>query len=148
MGVMRNIRYAGRMLLKSRGFTLVAIVTLALGIGANTAIFSVANALLLRPLPYAHPERLVLVYAARADAAGAIQPFSFPRATFLGEKSRAFSGFAPFTSENFNLTGRGDPEQLSAARVGGTSSMCWACVRRLAGHSCQRRTGPAPRPCA
>lgn len=116
--MMRNIRYAGRMLLKSRGFALVAIVTLALGIGANTAIFSVANALLLRPLPYAHPERLVLVYAARADAAGAIQPFSFPRATFLGEKSRAFSGFAPFTSENFNLTGRGDPEQLSAARVG------------------------------
>jgi putative ABC transport system permease protein len=97
---------------------LVAIVTLALGIGANTAIFSVANALLLRPLPYAHPERLVLVYAAKADAAGAIQPFSFPRATFLSDKSRAFSGFAPFTSENFNLTGRGDPEQLSAARVG------------------------------
>jgi len=116
--MMRNLRYAGRMLLKRRGFTLVAVVTLALGIGANTAIFSVANALLLRPLPYAHPERLVLVYAARADAAGAIQPFSFPRATFLSDKSRAFSGFAPFTSENFNLTGRGDPEQLSAARVG------------------------------
>jgi predicted permease len=105
------------MLSKSPGFALVAIVTLALGIGANTAIFSVANALLLRPLPYAHPERLVLVYAAKPDAPRAIQPFSFPRATFLSEKSRAFSGFAPFTNENFNLTGIGDPEQLSAARV-------------------------------
>ena len=114
---MRNLRYAGRMLSKSPGFALVAIVTLALGIGANTAIFSVANALLLRPLPYAHPERLVLVYAAKPDAPRAIQPFSFPRATFVSEKSRAFSGFAPFTNENFNLTGLGDPEQLSAARV-------------------------------
>jgi predicted permease len=105
------------MLSKSPGFALVAIVTLALGIGANTAIFSVANALLLRPLRYAHPDRLVLVYAAKPDAPGAIQPFSFPRATFVSEKSRAFSGFAPFTNENFNLTGLGDPEQLSAARV-------------------------------
>src|ERR1019366_3546362 len=116
-GIMRNLRYAGRMLSKSPGFALVAIVTLALGIGANTAIFSVANALLLRPLPYAHPERLVWVYAAKPDAPRAIQPFSFPRATFVSEKSRAFSGFAPFTNENFNLTCLGDPEQLSAARV-------------------------------
>src|SRR5580700_8220465 len=105
MGIMRNFRYAARMLSKSPGFALVAIVTLALGIGANTAIFSVANALLLQPLPYAHPERLVLVYAAKPDSPGAYQPFSFPRATFIGEKSRAFSGFAAFTNESFNLTG-------------------------------------------
>jgi predicted permease len=114
---MRNFRYAARTLAKSPGFTLVAIVTLALGIGANTAIFSVANALLLRPLPYAHPDRLVLVYAVKADAPFAIQPFSYLRLTFLNEKSRAFAGFAAFTNETFNLTGTGDPEQLSAARV-------------------------------
>ena len=115
---MRNLRYAARSLLQSPGFALVAIVTLALGIGANTAIFSVADALLLRPLPYAKPNRLVLVYATEAGAAGAIQPFSFIRATFLSEKSRSFSGIAPFTNETFALTGLGDPEQLSAARVG------------------------------
>ncbi len=105
------------MLRKNPGFAFVAVITLALGIGANTAIFSVANALLLRPLPYAQPDRLVLVYAAKANAPGAIQPFSYPRSTFIGDKSRAFSGFAAFTNENFNLTGAGDPEQLSAARV-------------------------------
>jgi predicted permease len=117
MGLLRNLRYAGRTLSKNPGFALVAIGTLALGIGANTAIFSVANALLLRPLPYAHPERLVLVYAARPDAPRVIQPFSYPRSEFIREKGHAFSGFGAFTAENFNLTGRGDPEQLSAARV-------------------------------
>lgn len=115
--MMRNLRYALRVLLKNPGFSVVAIVTLALGMGANTAIFSVADALLLRPLPYAHAGRLVLVYAEKRDAAGAIQPFSYPHATFLNDKSRAFSGFAAFTDENFNLTGMGDPEQLTAART-------------------------------
>ena len=113
----RNFRYAARTLQKSPGFALVCVLTLALGIGANTAIFSVANALLLRPLPYAHPGRLVLVYATRPDSSGDVEPFSYPRATFLSEKSRAFSAFAAFTAETFNLAGIGDPQQLSAARV-------------------------------
>jgi len=85
-----NLRYAVRTLSKSPGFALMAIATLALGNRANTAIFSVAQALLLRPLPYPHPERLVLVYAAKGDMPGAIQPFSFPRATFLSERARIF----------------------------------------------------------
>ncbi|HYM09816.1 MAG TPA: ABC transporter permease, partial [Bryobacterales bacterium] len=102
------------MLGKNRAFTLVTALTLALGIGANTAMFSVADALLLRPLPYGHPERLMLVYAWKAGAAG---PFSLPRFEFLRDHGQSFAAIAAFTSETFNLSRRGDPEQLPSARV-------------------------------
>jgi putative ABC transport system permease protein len=109
-----DLRYAVRMLAKTPGFTLTAMLTLALGIGANIAIFSVANALLLRPLPYQDSDALVIVTNARGPNR---RPFSYQRAEFLQQNSRSFSGFAPFMSENFNLTGRGEPEQLPAVRV-------------------------------
>lgn len=109
-----DIRYALRMLAKSPGFTTIAILTLALGIGANTALFTVANALLLRPLPYADPGRLALVFA---DRRGQTQGFSYLRYTLLREQTRSFSGLAVFAADTFNLTGRGDAEQLSSARV-------------------------------
>jgi hypothetical protein len=109
-----DLRYAIRMLAKSPGFALIAILTLALGIGANTAIFTVANTLLLRPLPYADPGRLALLFA---DRRGQLQGFSYLRYTLLREQSRAFSGVAAFASDTFNLTGQGDPEQLSSARI-------------------------------
>src|SRR5579871_361884 len=112
--VLQDLRYGIRMLAKTPGFTVVAILTLGLGIGANTAIFSVADALLIRPLPYQDPDRLVIVTNARGPNR---RPFSYIRASFLKEHGSSFEGFAPFVSENFNLTGRGDPEQLPAARV-------------------------------
>ena len=110
-----DLRYAVRMLAKTPGFTLTALLTLALGIGANTAIFSVANALLIRPMPYQDADDLVIVTNARGPNR---RPFSYLRAEFLQQHSRALVGLAPFMSGNFNMTGRGEPEQLSAVRVG------------------------------
>ena len=112
-----DLRYALRMLAKNPGFTAVAVGTLALGIGANTAIFTVANTLLLRPLPYAQPDRLVLIAAAQINQRSRPGVFSFPRFTMMREHARSFSGIAAFTNEIFNLTGRGDPEQIPSARV-------------------------------
>jgi putative ABC transport system permease protein len=102
------------MLGKSPAFAAVAILTLALGVGANTAIFTVANTLLLRPLPYSDPGRLVLLFA---DRRGQLQGFSYLRYTLLREQTHSFSGVAAYASDTFNLTGRGDPEQLTAARI-------------------------------
>ena len=113
----QDLRYAIRILAKSPGFTAVAIFTLAVGIGANTAIFSVANALLLRPLPFAHPDRLVLISAGRKADRADRRPLSWPRYTMIDANQRSFRAVAAFTRETFNLTGNGDPAQIEAARV-------------------------------
>src|SRR3984957_2799870 len=107
------MRYALRMLRKGPGFTAIAILTLALGIGANTAIFTIANALLLRPLPYTNPDRLVRI-ATERDQAGYL---SLPYFTTLKDHNRSFSGVAAYSQESFNLTGRGEAEQIGAERV-------------------------------
>jgi predicted permease len=112
-----DVRSAFRVFARSPGFALVAVFTLAVGIGANTSIFTVANALLLRPLPYAQPDRLVLIGAQRKGAEVMGGTFSWPRFRQVNENQRSFSGVAAFTPESFNLTGRGDPAQLAAARV-------------------------------
>jgi putative ABC transport system permease protein len=110
-----DVRYALRMMAKSRSFTAIAILTLALGIGANTAIFTVANALLLRPLPYQDPDRLVRISSER-DRAGYL---SLPYITALSDHNRSFSGIAAYQGESFNLSGRGEPDQITAERVTG-----------------------------
>jgi putative ABC transport system permease protein len=107
------MRYALRILRKSPSFTVIAILTLALGIGANTAIFTIANALLLRPLPYKDPDRLVRISTGRGQAGY----LSLPYFTTLRDHSLSFSGVAAYGQESFNLTGRGEAEQIGAERV-------------------------------
>src|SRR5450755_690050 len=114
----QNIRFALRVFRRAPGFAAAAVLTLAVGIGANTSIFSVANALLLRPLPYREPGRLVLIDTRRKFDAHLNQgPLSVPRFEQVDQRNRSFGGVAAFTPEVFNLTGRGDPEQIPAARV-------------------------------
>ncbi len=111
----QDLRYGARMLLKNPGFTLVAVLTLALGIGANTAIFSVVNAVLLRPLPYANPDRLVAAspYRNATDGYTVLSP------DFLNwrAQSQSFERIAAYTSGTADLTGSGEPERLTAGLV-------------------------------
>jgi len=107
-----EIRYALRQLLKSPGFTLVAIVGLALGIGANVALFSVVNSIFLRPLPYREPDRLVRL-SSTSETQNLIRVgFSYPRYQAVQQAQQVFSDMAFSVGNAFTLTGRGDPEQL------------------------------------
>ena len=113
----QNIKYALRILAKSPGFTAIAILTLALGIGANTAIFTVANAVLLRNLPYSHPERLVLIEGSDFTRGGSYGRLSYPFFRVLKDRAQSFSGVAACVYDSFSLTGHGDAEQINGARA-------------------------------
>jgi putative ABC transport system permease protein len=108
----QDVRYGARMLLKKPGFTLMAVMTLALGVGANTAIFSVVNAVLLRPLPYERPEQLALMHERRA-AEGRLQgPIAPPDFLAWQAESQSFARMAAYTDALYNLTDGGEPERL------------------------------------
>jgi putative ABC transport system permease protein len=109
--LLKDVKFGARTLLKSPGFTLVAVLTLAIGIGANTAIFSVVNAVLLRPLPYRDPARLVTVLH---DGWKPVAP-----ANFLDwrEQSRSFESIAAAQLWSLSMTGRERPEQLSVLQT-------------------------------
>jgi putative ABC transport system permease protein len=113
--LLQDLRYAVRVLLKKPGFTALAVIALALGIGANSAIFSVVNAVLLRSLPYDDPERLVMIWGTMPQAERA----SISPADFLDyqEQSQVFERIAAFNSGAFTLTGADEPEQIRGARV-------------------------------
>src|SRR5215213_3670225 len=115
--LLKDIRYAARGLWKRPGFTVVAVLTLALGIGANTAIFSVVNAVLLKPLQFRNPEQLVMIWE---DASYAGFPRNTPApANYVDWKTQtqSFEDIAATAEWTFNLTGDGDPERVSAYGV-------------------------------
>ncbi|HEY6400094.1 MAG TPA: ABC transporter permease, partial [Blastocatellia bacterium] len=111
----QDLRYGVRMLLKRKGFTIVVALTLALGIGANTAIFSVVNAVLLRPLPYPDPDRLVHVY--RMQPPVERSPVSVPVYLDFAAQQQVFEGFAAHNSQTFNLTDVDEAERIIGRRV-------------------------------
>ncbi len=113
----RDVVYAWRLLRKAPGFTAAAVITLALGIGAATAIFSVVNALLIAPLPYAEPSRLVFVWADQASEGYPRAPLSGPELTDLDVRSSLFDGFGAIWATTAALTGTHDPEQLRIGHV-------------------------------
>src|SRR5713226_5303633 len=101
----QDLRYGARMLLKNPGITMIVIIALALGIGANTAIFSVINAVLLRPLPYDEAERLVLLNEASQQLDE--MSISYPNFTDWRNQNHSFEKIGVYNRASYNLTGTG-----------------------------------------
>ncbi|HEV2915191.1 MAG TPA: ABC transporter permease [Pyrinomonadaceae bacterium] len=115
----QDLRYGARMLLNKPGFTAVAVLALALGIGANSAIFSVVNAVLLRPLPYEDSNRLVLIseYPKQEGVPDTLTMTSYPNINDWRDQNHVFEGVASFRTSGFTLTGVEQPERLNGVRV-------------------------------
>ena len=115
--VFQDIRYAIRLCLRTPGFTAIAVLALALGIGANTAIFTLVNAVLIEPLPYRDPSRLVAMWEINAERPGRPNTLAPANVVRWLERTTAFEGIAPFYDYRVNLTGSGAPEEIIALDV-------------------------------
>src|SRR6476469_5432388 len=113
----QDARYAMRTMQRTPGFTAVVVLTLALGIGAATTIFSVVNGVLLVPLPYRDPQQLVVFYGTSPEKQ--LPEVEFPSGLFVAirDKSQAFTNMAAYEPAGFTLTGKGDPVRIDAATV-------------------------------
>jgi len=109
-----DVRYGARLLHRNPGFTAVAVLTLALGIGGNVAVFSLLDAVMLRPLPYSHSERLFMLFPVDSESHYAQVASSYPNFQDWHAQSHAFEAMAGYQEESLNLTGTREPERLDA----------------------------------
>src|SRR5580693_2574497 len=106
----QDMRYGLRVLLKNPGFTAIAVLTLALGIGANTALFSIVNGVLLNPLPFPNPDELYAVYSKTTSFEQS--SISYPNLLDWQKQNHSFAALGAFRADDFNMTGAGEPERL------------------------------------
>lgn len=114
--LLQDVRFGARGLRHNPAFTCLAVLALALGIGGNTAIFSVVNSVLLRPLPYPQPERILAIFGSAPDRGLNQVPASYQRYTAYVEQNQSFDNIGAYTNDTVNLTGMGEPVQLNIAR--------------------------------
>jgi predicted permease len=112
-----DIRYAARMLHNSPGFTIVAVLTLALGIGANVSLFSIVNTVLLQPLPFSDPSRLVMLWEGLPQLGSSRIPFSAPDFKFVERGQKSFEAIGALQNKAFDISGQGEPDRIIGARV-------------------------------
>jgi predicted permease len=110
--ILKDVSYGIRTMIKKPGFTAVAVIALALGIGANSSIFSVVNAVLLRPLPFKNPDQLVIVNETVRRETVETRPASYPDFIDWRNQNQSFEDIAAFDSPSFSLTGTGEPERI------------------------------------
>ena len=145
--ILQDLRYGARMLLKKPGFTVIAVITLALGIGANTAIFSVVNGVLLRPLPYKEPGRLARVYSEFPTMNLRKFWISPPEFLDIQKESKSWESIGAWATGGVNLSSTGEPIRVTSTSVTrslidtlGVAPMMGATSRRKR----RGRTGPGP----
>src|SRR5256885_16539027 len=116
--IWQDLRYGARALTKNIGFTVVAVLTLALGIGANTAIFSVVYSVLLQPLPYRDPGKLVFIWSTMISQGVPVSGLAAPDFREFRDRNHVFSGMAAYTYAGFNLELPGEePSRLQGAAI-------------------------------
>src|SRR6266850_4680245 len=122
--IWQDMRYALRMLLKAPSFSIVATIALALGIGANTAIFSVVNAVLLRPLPFTNSEELMMVWETNATRGEVRGSASYPNFADWRDQNHVFERMASYHGSDFIMTNRGESARLQGAV---STRICFLC---------------------
>ena len=118
--IYQDLRYSVRMMIKSRAFTAIAVLALALGIGANSAIFSVVNSVLLRPLPFDEPDRLLMVWETNIKRGQSGTPASVANFVDWQNQNTVFEHISAFDSSSFIMTGGAEPERIPGVRVSAT----------------------------
>ena len=134
----QDLRYGARMLMKQPGFTLIAVLALALGIGANTAIFSVVNAILLRPLAFKDSDKLVTVTHLYPKL-NLIAPVSAPGFLNYRDRGNVFESATVSSGAGFNLTDLGEPERIQGRRVTASFFRLWESKPHWAACFCRKK---------